>query len=224
MIPEYEIFKTRDDSHSVQLVGSFVSFHSMYGAIQESMNVFIKNGLEFFIEKYSEDRTIALFEVGFGTGLNAVLTAKTALQHGKSIVYHTIDLYPVPPQIYKQLNYDKVLQMPNLHQAIMQSSWNEELPINQFFVLEKIKADFINFSFLQKYDLIFFDAFAPEDQEEMWSDAVFKKIFDALATDGVLVTYCSKSVVRKALQCAGFTVEKLPGPQGKREVVRAIKV
>jgi len=223
MARKYEIIETGDGSHTLKLAGEKITFHSDRGAIQESQHVFIKTGLEHFMRKSEQDRPVAVFEVGFGTGLNALLTAMAATRNHIEVIYYTIDRYPLPAEIYNKLNYPVLLQEPALYESVMQADWEMLLPVTPFFSLQKINDDLGSYTFNRQFDIIYFDAFAPDDQEEMWTEVIYRKIYKALNPGGVLVTYCSKSNVRRALIQAGFLVEKLPGPPGKREIIRANK-
>lgn len=220
----YNIFITDDGSHSIRIQNTKTTFHSSRGAIQESQHVFINAGLNYFADKNPDLKSISIFEIGFGTGLNALLAAKQAQLLKKNVVCYSIDLNALPAEIYTQLNYATVLNETELYKTIMQTGWNQLIFITPFFKLNKIAGDFKNYSFNKKFDIIFFDAFAPEEEPELWAEAIFNKIFAALNTGGILVTYCSKSVVRKMLEQAGFRVEKLNGPPGKREIIRAAKI
>lgn len=224
MVKKYEIIETGDGSHTLKLAGTNISFHSDRGAIQESQHVFIKTGFDYFMQKAAPEQPLAIFEMGFGTGLNALLTAIAAYQKHKEVVYYAIDRYPLPAEIYTGLNYPALLKAPVLYKSLMQAGWEELLPVAPFFSLQKINNDLSSYTFNRKFDIIYFDAFAPDDQEEMWTETICKKMYDALNAEGLLVTYCSKGNVRRALAQAGFTVEKLAGPPGKREIVRANKL
>ncbi|MGC4234965.1 MAG: tRNA (5-methylaminomethyl-2-thiouridine)(34)-methyltransferase MnmD [Niabella sp.] len=223
MIREYEIIETGDGSHTLKLAGEKITFHSDRGAIQESQHVFVKTGFDYFIQKAVPEKPVAVFEVGFGTGLNTLLTAIAATQKCKEVVYYAIDRYPLPVEIYAKLNYPDLLKASSLYKAIMQAGWEELLPVTPFFNLQKINDDLSSYTFDRQFDIIYFDAFAPEDQKEMWTETIYGKMYDALHPGGLLVTYCSKGNVRRALTQAGFMVEKLPGPPGKREIIRANK-
>ncbi|MCH5597652.1 MnmC family methyltransferase [Niabella ginsengisoli] len=155
--------------------------------------------------------------------MNALLTATTAARFSKNVLYHAIELNPLPAEVYSKLNYSQILKQPELYKAIMQTGWEQMLFISPFFKLKKINDDLLKYLFTDRIDIIYFDPFAPEDQSEIWSDTIYEKMFNVLNNEGILMTYCSKSVVRKALQQAGFAVEKLQGPRGKREIVRAVK-
>ncbi len=218
-----EIVETEDGSHTLRLPDSDVTFHSLRGAMTESRHIFLDAGLLYFLKNNPQKKPVFVFEVGFGTGLNALLTAKAATQNGRDVIYYGIEKYPLPVEIYTKLNYSRILGETELYKTIMQTGWNQELFIRPFFKLNKIAADFETYQFHKQFDIIYFDAFAPNDQEEMWTGWLFEKIFNALHTNGILVTYCSKAEVRRAMAAAGFVVEKIPGPPGKREIVRAIK-
>ncbi len=222
--PEYKIINTDDNSHTIQINNSSVTFHSTKGAIQESNHVFISAGLNWYAEKFPGNTNIRIFEVGFGTGLNALLTATIAKNFALNIEYQSIDLYPLSKEVYNRLNFAQILAEEKLYYKIMTATWNEEIQITDFFNLLKINTDFQSFISREGFDVVYFDAFAPEDQPELWTEEVFKKVFHFLNKCGVLVTYCSKSIVRKRLENAGFSVTKLPGPPGKREITRAIKI
>lgn len=219
----YEIIISGDGSHSLQIKESEITFHSMYGAIQESQHIFIEAGLRYFKTRNPSAKTIKIFEAGFGTGLNALLTAIVAPELKTSIEYYSVDLYPLPNSLFLQLNYADALNAYELYKTITQAGWNQLVFIAPFFKLNKIHADLTGFSFHDKFDIIYFDAFAPNDQPELWTERMFSKIGEALNPRGVLVTYCSKVSVQKALKNAGFVIEKPAGPPGKREMLRAIK-
>lgn len=224
MIRKYEIIETEDGSHTLRLAGTPVTFHSDKGAIQESAHIFIQSAFDYFIQNNPSVKALRIFEVGFGTGLNALLTAMAARKVGKQVTFQAIDRYPLPEDVFSRLNYASILNESELYKIIMQTGWEQLVHVDPFFKLQKINQDLAQYNFTVKQDLIYFDAFAPEDQEEMWGNAVFDKLFDALEPGGILVTYCSKTIVRKTMESAGFVVEKIPGPRGKREIVRARKL
>lgn len=219
----YEIFITTDGSHSVKLKNSAITFHSTHGALQESQHIFINAGLQFFMEKYPEKRKIKIFEVGFGSGLNALLSAICASKYSTDIAYHTIDLHPLQSHIYSKLNYAIILQQQVLYNNIMKARWDTIVPITPLFTINKIHKDLLHLQLNKEFDIVYFDAFASDDQPELWTNAVFTAMYHALNHNGILVTYCSKSLVQKSLKQAGFIIEKLPGPRGKREILRATK-
>jgi tRNA U34 5-methylaminomethyl-2-thiouridine-forming methyltransferase MnmC len=223
MIRKYEIIETEDGSHTLRLADTAVTFHSNRGAIQESAHIFIQSAFDYFIQNNPSIKELRIFEVGFGTGLNALLTAIAARRNGRQVVYRSIDLYPLAGDIFSRLNYAEILNERELYKTIMQTPWEQLIYIDPFFKLQKINIDLAKYEFTTKYDLIYFDAFAPEDQQEIWDFSIFVRLFNALESGGVLVTYCSKTIIRKTLESAGFVVEKIPGPRGKREIVRARK-
>jgi len=222
--PEYKIINTDDNSHTIQINNSSVTFHSTKGAIQESNHVFITTGLKWYAKKFPDNTNIRIFEVGFGTGLNALLTAIFAKNFVLNIDYQSIDLFPLSKEVYNKLNFAQILAEEKLYSKIMTATWDEEIQITDLFKLLKINTDFQSFIPRDSFDIVYFDAFAPEDQPELWTEKVFEKVFHFLNKDGVLVTYCSKSIIQKRLKYVGFSLEKLQGPPGKREIIRAIKI
>lgn len=220
-----EIIITADGSHTVRVPEMGVTYHSLHGAVQESMHVFIEAGLMHLLSGPSKrpDNTDywRIFEMGFGTGLNTLLTAIKASEEKAKIHYTTIDTFPLSTEEAALLNYGDALGQPVLFDNIHGSSWNEDVAITDYFTLRKIREDIINFSTSQLFNLVYYDAFAPSAQPELWTKEAFEKLYPMLQPGGFLVTYCSKSDVRRAMKAAGFSVEKLPGPRGKREMVRA---
>ena len=213
---------TVDGSHTVAVPEMNVNYHSIHGAIQESKHVFIEAGLNHLLDN-SSSQQLHIFEMGFGTGLNAFLTAIESEKLQKRIHYTTVDKFPISIAEAKSLNYADILQHTELFQKIQTGNWNEEVELTEYFILRKEKMDLLNFSTAQPFNLIYYDAFAPAAQPELWTKEVFEKLFRMLQPNGILVTYCSKGDVRRAMIAAGFKVEKLKGPQGKREMLRAIK-
>ena len=219
------IITTKDGSHSLFSEKYDEIYHSGNGAIQESAHVFVHSGFEYALQAFGNK--LRIFEVGFGTGLNALLTVIEAKKQEIDVYYETIEQYPVPIEVVKELNYTAILEnekyRPPFHSMHL-SNWNTENSISPYFLFKKNQADFLNFEMpTGAFHLIYFDAFAPENQPEMWTVEVIKKLNQALVPSGILVSYCSKSAFRKTLAEAGFMVEKLPGPPGKREMVRAHK-
>lgn len=215
-----ELFITKDGSHTLFVPEIDECYHSTHGAIQESIHVFIEAGLKQFTKT-----EINVLEIGFGTGLNAFLSLEQAKIGKSKIHFTTIEKYPVELEKALKLNYANGYSDESKYEfeLIHKVKWNEESNINPFFSITKYKGDFTQFDFEGKYDVIFFDAFSPEKQPEMWSEAMFKKIYQLSNSGAILTTYCAKGIVRRALQSAGFTVERLPGPPGKREILRATK-
>ena len=194
------------------------NFHSLHGAVTESMHVFIQNGLHSMKKK-----RISILEVGFGSGLNCVLSF-THKSEEQAIHYTGIEKYPLSKNIYSKLNYSTFsIEEKELFQKINEAEWNCEYEVSPGTYLHKISMDILEFESKRKFDLIYFDAFSPEVQPELWTNSIFKKMYDLLHNDGVLVTYSSKGIVKKALREAGFTVFRLPGPPMKRHVTKAVK-
>ena len=217
-----EIILTADGSHSIAVSELNVAYHSIHGAIQESIHVFIEAGLNHLPEN-STSQQLNIFEMGFGTGLNAFLTAIESERLQRRIHYTAIDKFPISIAEAACLNYTDILEHNELFQKIQTCNWNEEVELTQYFILRKEKIDLLNFSADQRFNLIYYDAFAPVAQPELWTQEIFEKLFRMLQPNGILVTYCSKGDVRRAMIAAGFKVEKLKGPQGKREMLRATK-
>lgn len=194
-------------------------YHSTRGALQEALHVYIEHGL-----KMSEASPISVLEMGLGTGLNAALTAQFAVENKQRISYVGVEKYPLSFDFSREViqlyeGYDWQKGMTKINEA----EWNKEVEIDAFFTFLKVDADFISWDTTEKFDVIYFDAFAPEKQSSLWEEAIFRKCFSLLNRGGVLSTYCSKSIVQKQLKVAGFKVEKYPGPPGKREILVAKK-
>ena len=214
-----ELVKTIDGSNSLKNLIINDSYHSKYGAINESKHIFINNGL-----KRISKKKIRVLEIGFGTGLNALLTLLFCDKKKQNIIYHTIDNLPLKEEIYSSLNYYDHLKIDkNIFLKIHRSSWENEIELSNFFVLKKMKCDFTKTLFNEKYDLIYFDAFSPSKQPEMWVLNNFKKLYDCLNTNGVLITYSSKGDVKRTMKEVGFNVSSVEGPIGKREITLASK-
>lgn len=214
---------TDDGSQTINVAETNITYHSTYGAIQESLHVFIAAGLQPLLNTKNE---LHVFEMGFGTGLNALLTLREAIKHKQKIHYTTIDMFPLDKEIYEQLDYTTQLNSNELQpyfSKLHSCNWEEDIYIDALFTFHKSITSLIDFSTPKKFDLIYFDAFDPAVQPELWTETIFNKLFFMLVADGVLTTYSSKGNVRRAMQAAGFTVEKLKGATGKREMVRAVK-
>jgi len=198
-------------------------YHSTNGAIQESLHVYLEAGLSHYIQSNDiiPQKEIQILELGFGTGLNAFLTALETGKQKQKIRYTALEKYPLPSEITNLLNYSAI--NPSLFQHIHQSEWGTPVSITPDFTLLKLEIDFVEFDFSSRYDVVYYDAFAPDKQPEVWSQKLFDKIFSAMNPDGVLTTYCAKGNVRRMMQQAGFTVERIPGASGKREMLRANK-
>ncbi|MDD4829355.1 MAG: tRNA (5-methylaminomethyl-2-thiouridine)(34)-methyltransferase MnmD [Bacteroidales bacterium] len=216
-----EVLITQDGSSSLRRKDLQEGYHSTYGAIAESVHIFIDAGLR-NVEKHS---LINILEIGFGTGLNALLTCEFAIKEKQSIYYQTIEKYPLSQQIISQLNYGKLLSLEEEFLKIHSVSWNENAEINNLFSIHKIDKPAENLNYKANFfDIIYFDAFAPQFEENLWQQEMFAKLYSSLKEGGLLVTYCCKGDVKRALKASGFQIEKLPGPKGKREILRAKKI
>ena len=213
-----EIITTADGSHSLYNSTIDETYHSRHGALQESQYVFIEQGL-----KQMSGTTLRIFEVGFGTGLNALLTAIYARERKIKITYHSLETLPLDLSLMETIAVDTTIGEGNqkLFLSLHEAAWNEEVVIHDFFILKKIKSSLQDFDGeLSRYDLIYYDAFGPRAQPEMWEVALFNKIASFTNENGVFVTYCAKGQVRRDLTAAGFDMTRLPGPPGKREMMR----
>jgi len=211
---------TADGSHTLYVPELDEPYHSIHGAIQESKYIFIEQGL-----KMCRKNFIQALEIGFGTGLNALLTALEADRNKKRIHYTTLERYPISLQNARLLNYQALLENSgNVFERIHEAAWETDVEINPFFVLYKTKTDFVTCTLTGMYDVIYFDAFSPNTQPEMWTESCFAKIAAHCYPDAVLTTYCVKGTVRRALQKTGFKVVRLPGPKGKREILRGERI
>ncbi|HSZ86475.1 MAG TPA: tRNA (5-methylaminomethyl-2-thiouridine)(34)-methyltransferase MnmD [Puia sp.] len=218
-----EIIITEDGSHSIAIDQTNITYHSRYGAIRESKHVYIESGLKRLLNQKS---CVNIFEMGFGTGLNSLLTLISADENKQKIYYETIDEHFLEDQLFEKLNYCERLERPDLRSTFIElhnCESEKEILINSFFSFKKSQVPLQNYIFNKLSDIIFYDAFAPRAQPELWTEEIFTKLFAALNPNGMLVTYCSKGSVQRAMQAAGFVVEKLPGPPHKREILRAIK-
>ncbi|MEA3505836.1 MAG: tRNA (5-methylaminomethyl-2-thiouridine)(34)-methyltransferase MnmD [Bacteroidota bacterium] len=219
-----EIFVTEDGSHTLVIPEIDESYHSTHGAINESKHIFIEAGYK-KIDKQIEP--LKIFEVGFGTGLNAFLTYHQAVEHKRKVQYVSVEPYPITEELYSKLNYSDALgdaKCGSVFQKMHQVGWDFPFVISDYFVLNKLKAKVQDVEIGEgQFHVIYFDAFSPSTQEEMWSEEIFKKCYDALVEGGVLVTYSAQGQMKRNLKAAGFKVEGLPGPKGKREITRAIK-
>ncbi len=202
------------------------TYHSRHGAIQEAVHVFIKTGLEHTIEE-NKLKEISIFEMGFGTGLNCLLTQIWSLKHSFTINYSGIENTILSNEQIKNCNYVEQLNDKNasdIFDKIHATVWNNEVDLTPHFKLTKIESDIEKFNDLKKFDLIYFDAFGPRVQPFLWETAILQKMYDLLNSGGFFVTYCAKGSVRRSLIEIGFEVERLPGPPGKREMLRARKM
>ncbi len=222
---ERKIIKTGDGSVTIHLSEWDEQYHSKHGAIQEAQHVFIKMGLDYWVG-LNKEKNLAILEIGFGTGLNAFITFLEAQKLQLKINYTGVEAYPVTENEIKELNYTEMLSAENQVESFKKMHeipWNETADISEKFQLEKQQKRFEEIQDINQYDLVFFDAFGARVQPELWTEEIFAKMFSAMKNNSVLVTYSAKGSVRRAMQTAGFIVERLPGPPGKREMLRALK-
>lgn len=221
MNPTVRVVPTADGSHTVLNETLDKPYHSVHGAIQESRRVYIEIGLQAALSKFPADE-LRIFEMGFGTGLNALLTAREAERQQRRVHYVAIDAHPLPLTETQQLNYDKLLGtslLPILHE----SPWAHSVAVNQYVTLTKLAGMLQEWQTVDCFHLIYYDAFAPSAQPELWEPAIFRQLAQLLVPGGMMTTYCSKSYVQRNMRVAGLTVEKHSGPYGKRDILRAIK-
>lgn len=216
-----EIIQTADGSTTIHLPEWNENYHSKHGAIQEAKHVFIKNGLSLF-----EGKSVSILEIGFGTGLNTFITYLET-KKDQTINYVGVEAYPISSEELALMNYVKELNAENqieIFQKIHSSPWETENILTKQFLLTKRKQFFSDIDDVEKFDLIYFDAFGYRVQPELWSTEIFRKMYTSLKPKGILVTYAARGVVKRSLIEVGFTVEKLAGPAGKREMFRATKI
>lgn len=217
-----EFIITEDGSHTIYLPEMDEHYHSVHGAIQESVHIYIGQGL-----MQTEKKEISVLEIGFGTGLNAYLTYCFAQERNISVNYLSLEKYPLTETEYLQLNYPESIFPKNslIFEQMHRADWDLNQEISSIFWLKKVKADLLTYQFNSEpqFDLVYYDAFAPGKQPEMWTDEVLHKVAESVKDGGILVTYCAKGTVRRAFSAAGFFMERMPGPTGKKEILRGRK-
>lgn len=228
------LLKTADGSDSLHHDDMGEGYHSTQGAVSEALHVYIRPNL---MERISNNKvkTINLFEMGFGTGLNALLTLLTAEKEGIDVCFTSVEMYPLSEDIYSALNYaecccaiggfqEYAAKSSEWFCALHEAKWSELCRISSHFSIKKIQGDISTFDFpLNSFDCVYYDAFAPQFQPDLWSADLFLRLFSAMRNDSILTTYCCKGDVKRALKTAGFKIEKLPGFANKREMLRAVK-
>lgn len=217
-----EVVETEDGSKTIHLPTINESYHSTHGAVQEAKHVFIKSGFDEIKKK-----SFSVLEIGFGTGLNSIITFIEGKKKGKTINYTGLEAFPISKEEMNELGYFKLDEFSNYKEVYLNlhsTDWEKPVQISDEFSLLKIHQPLIDFSpESASFDLIYFDAFGPDIQPEMWTVEVFKKMYESLKSEGILVTYSAKGQVRRNMLSVGFEVEKIPGPPGKREMLRARK-
>ena len=226
---EFQI--TEDGSHTLFSEMAGQTYHSSHGAVQESRHIFIDAALAKAQNDMGNAR-LSVLEIGFGTGLNALLTAQWARENGVKIEYTTIELYPLREEVYRELNYGRLLGDEGLFLGLHEAEWDVGLvEVTDNFAIRKCRCDIVEWLCNEEcgmrneelYDVVYFDAFSPDAQPELWTEEVFRCVYGLMRRGGVLTTYCAKGDVRRAMLAAGFGVEKLQGPPGKRHILRAVK-
>ncbi|HPB57747.1 MAG TPA: tRNA (5-methylaminomethyl-2-thiouridine)(34)-methyltransferase MnmD [Bacteroidales bacterium] len=219
------ILITEDGSTSLKVDDLDEGFHSHFGAIQESQHIFIGAGLNSITP--NPDATLSILEIGFGTGLNCFLTIPQMISRGEKLYYEAIEKYPLSQEEYQALNYKQLIQFPDsdsIFQQITEVPYDQVAQITPYFQLYKRELDFRKAQWeKERFDLVYFDPFSPDKQPEMWSLPVVSEVYQAMKPNGVLVTYSTKGTVKRVFKEAGFKIEKIPGPPGKREILRALK-
>jgi len=216
-----ELILTSDGSHTIFVPEINEHYHSIYGAVQESLHIFIKNGLE-----VRTANPISILEVGFGTGLNVLLTAINSSVKNREVNYTSVEKYPIDANIISNLNHHQFAgkKGKEVFSMIHSAPWNTMVNICNNFNLKKLEADFTKEPVQGRYDLIYFDAFGPDKQPEMWTKEIFEGISSVTNNNGIFVTYSAKGDVKRSLAASGFRVTLLPGPPGKRQMIRAVKI
>ena len=215
-----EIITTKDGSTSLFIPEWNETYHSKNGAIQEAYHVFIKNGLSIF-----NGKSVSILEIGFGTGLNAFITSLEAEKNNLPIDYTAVEAFPITIEEIDAMNFASKIDSnkTNIFIAIHQLNWEVKNQVCDNFYLTKRKQFFQDINDKEYFDIIYFDAFSFDVQPELWSEAIFTKMHTALKTNGILVTYACRTIIKQAMISAGFSIEKLPGAPGKREMLRAYK-
>lgn len=221
----HELITTADGSHSLFLPDLNETYHSQHGALQESLHVFIRKGMDDWRAEHPGMATLHIFEVGFGTGLNALLAWQYAEQNGIKVRYTSIEPFPIPPAIAEKINYGDLLGKPWQERFVQlhKTPWDQEEALSTCFVLHKMETRLEEITPFGESQIVFFDAFAPNKQSELWETAPLKTCYDMTAPGGFFVTYCAQGQFKRNLKAAGYAVERLPGPPGKKEMTRGRK-
>jgi tRNA U34 5-methylaminomethyl-2-thiouridine-forming methyltransferase MnmC len=221
----YEFKLTHDGSSTLYSKQFNETYHSIFGAISESNHIYIKNGIQYY-KDFFQINAINILEIGFGTGLNAILTWKYACENNIRVQYFSVEKYPLSIQEIQNLNYSDILQAPwqERFKTLHTFEWNKSNVIKDFKIC-KLKADLLNLPKMNTvFDIIYFDAFSPEKQPELWTEQVFENLFALMKKNGILVSYCAKGLVKRNLKKVGFTLQTPPGALRKREMIRAVKL
>lgn len=217
-----KIIVTEDKSKTLLIPALNETYHSVHGALNEALHIYVETGFNFL----SSNNKINIFEMGFGTGLNALVTLAAAIESGTVVNYHTIEKYPITAEEIKALDFNAVdaLKNASYYNDLHELSWNKNHTINDHFSFQKTNGDILHTTLPDSfYDLIYYDAFGPPTQPDLWTESVMHKMYKTLKPGGILVTYCAQGQFKRNLKAAGFVVTNLPGPAGKREITRAFK-
>ena len=222
----HEFIETADGSVTLYVPELNEHYHSVHGAVQEAQHIFLRAGVDYWLDRNPDTTCLHILEAGFGTGLNAYLTLLHANEKQIPVCYHTIEKYPLSPEEIKRLNYtvDADDSSMALFNAIHTIPWETEQQLTPFFSICKHQCDFRDIDMPPIFDIVYFDAFNPDVQPHLWTTEVFARFNASLHPNGILVTYCVKGIVKQALRAVGFTIKRLPGPPGKREMLRACKI
>ena len=219
-----ELHTTEDGSLTLYAPTFGEHCHSMHGAVQESEHIYRGLALRERMSSWREgDAPLRLFEVGFGTGLNALLSWREAEERHIPLQYYSIEKFPITPEIYEALHYEGLGEEREVKDQLLRlhtAPWDEAVELSPFFTLYKLRGDLTTCTFPERLSVIYYDAFSPESQPELWAEVLFQRLGKVASSGAILSTYCAKGEVRRRLQRAGFLVERLPGPPGKREVLR----
>lgn len=219
-----ELHTTEDGSLTLYAPTFGEHYHSMHGAVQESEHIYLGLALRERMSSWREgDVPLRLFEVGFGTGLNALLSWREAEERHIPLQYYSIEKFPITPEIYEALHYEGLGEEGEVKDQLLRlhaAPWDEAVELSPFFTLHKLRGDLTTWTFPERLSVIYYDAFSPESQPELWAEELFQRLGKASCSGAILSTYCAKGEVRRRLQRSGFLVERLPGPPGKREVLR----
>lgn len=219
-----ELHTTEDGSLTLYAPTFGEHYHSMHGAVQESEHIYLGLALRERMSSWQEgDAPLRLFEVGFGTGLNALLSWREAEERHIPLQYYSIEKFPLTPELYEALHYEGLGEEREVKDQLLRlhaAPWDEAVELSPFFTLHKLRGDLATCTFPQELSVIYYDAFSPESQPELWAEELFQRLGKASCSGAILSTYCAKGEVRRRLQRSGFLVERLPGPPGKREVLR----
>lgn len=219
-----ELHTTEDGSLTLYAPTFGEHYHSMHGAVQESEHIYLGLALRERMSSWQEgDAPLRLFEVGFGTGLNALLSWREAEERHIPLQYYSIEKFPITPELYEALHYEGLGEEREVKDQLLRlhtAPWDEAVELSPFFTLYKLRGDLTTCTFPEKLSVIYYDAFSPESQPELWAEELFQRLGQVASSGAILSTYCAKGEVRRRLQRSGFLVERLPGPPGKREVLR----